>query len=61
MLVYLSLQTHKSTLVVDEITTVKKNLQTSGVNVDMDFVSVPWRLTLTPVRFGEKASPKMGV
>ena len=33
------LQRHRAALSMDEITTVRKNLQTAGVEVDQEFVS----------------------
>lgn len=35
-------QTHKNTLSYDEVTTVRKNLQSSGVEVDNEFIRETW-------------------
>ena len=37
---FLYLQNHKPTLAQDELTTVRRNLHTNGVEVDNDFVSM---------------------
>ena len=36
----MSFQKHKPTLTYDEMTTVRKNLETHGVDVDNEFVSL---------------------